>query len=739
MGADQMHRLRAAGKGYLAMGMAALALTLAVIAPGLNSIVVAQAPGPELFAKEPRTPLELWGAIDYLLRTDQARKALPYIDRFLKSKPDDATLIAIRNRYGPGSILRLSDDAATRPFAQPLSEAMVAAARKYATRPERIARFVDELTKTRDEQDYAVRHLREAGPDAIPFLVEALSRPDLPAGDRRLIVYNTGRLDRSVIPPLAAVLDSPGPTLAANAATALGLIGNKAAIPYLTFFASSPEAAPALRLAAQEAITRLTGRPFLAQPRTPAQVLTDAAWRYHRHQEEFLDDPVTVWAWDDTRKVPVARQVPRSEAEAILGLRLAKQALRLGPGNREARVAEISLTLEKAVERVGFTAFPAKDPASLAAAKATGPSILSEVVKTAVADGKTDLAAAAVIALGEVTDPASLAAGGRPSPLVDALYAPGRRVQFAAARALVNLKPSQAFPGSSRIVPVLARFVNNQALSRAVVIDSNPNRGSQLAGFLINLGYDAELEMSGAKGFLAAASSADVELILISFDLFGSGWKLSDTLANLGADSRTRAVPIFLYGPLDVRYKRPNLELDYPGIKFLVQPVDATVLQRQLVGLPAPLTALERANYARESAILLSRIATKGDSPLVADLIAAEPALAVSMGSAETAPDVAAVLGEVPDPDAQRSLFDAVLDPSSSPAIQKLSASLVVRSIGRFGPLITRDQEARLVASLRDEADPDTRANLMRIADALRPAKAATSLRNPVVRPGQPD
>ena len=73
-------------------------------------------PGPELFAKEPRTPLELWDAVDYLLRTNQAKKALPYIDRFIKSKPDNATLIAIRNRYGPGSILRLSDDLTTRSF-----------------------------------------------------------------------------------------------------------------------------------------------------------------------------------------------------------------------------------------------------------------------------------------------------------------------------------------------------------------------------------------------------------------------------------------------------------------------------------------------------------------------------------------------------------------------------------------------------------------------------------------------
>ena len=289
------------------MGLTALTLSFGPDRARPGSMALAQAPGPELFAKEPRTPLELWDAVDYLLRTNQAKKALPYIDRFMKSKPDDTTLIAIRNRYGPGSILRLNDDAATRPFAQPMAEAMVAAAHKYATRPERIAQFVSELTRTPEEQDYAVRHLREAGPDAIPFLVEALARPDLSADDRRLIVRNMGRLDRSVIPALAAVLDSPDPVLAADAATALGMIGDKEAIPFLTFPAASPEAPPAVRAAAQAAIARLTGQPFSAQPRKPAQVLTDAAWRYHRHQVEFADDLVVVWAWDNDRKAPVAR------------------------------------------------------------------------------------------------------------------------------------------------------------------------------------------------------------------------------------------------------------------------------------------------------------------------------------------------------------------------------------------------------------------------------------------------
>ena len=720
MHADRINRFLAPGPAWQAVGLATLTLTLALIAPGFGSTALAQVPGPELFAGEPRTPIELWDAVDYLLRTNQAKKALPYVDRFVKSKPDDATLISIRNRYGPESILRLNDDAATRPFAQPMVDAMVAAARKYATRPERIAQFVSELTKSPEEQDYAVRHLREAGPDAIPFLVEALARPDLSADDRKLIVHNMGRLDRSVIPALATALDSPDPAIVADAATAMGMIGSKEAIPFLTFPAAFPEVSPAVRAAAQAAIARLTGQPFSAQLRKPVQVLTDTAWRYHRHQVELGDELVVIWVWDNDRKAPVAREVPRTEAEGILGLRLARQALRLSPDNRDAQVAQISLALEKAIERVGFSAFPHKDAAAFAAAKASGPSILGDVLKTAVTDGKADLAATTATALGQVINRAALTATGRPHPLVDALYAPHRRVQFAAAKALVTLAPAEPFPGSSRIVPTLARFVMNQALPRAVVIDSNPTRGSQIAGFLISLGYDSELELSGVKGFLAAAESADVELILISFDLFQTGWGLNDTLANLGADSRTAAIPVFVYGPLDVQYKRPNLDHDYPGIKFLVQPVEADMFLPQLKGLPARLSEVERAGYASEAATLLARIATEQrKGPLTADLTAAEPALAVALNEAQTAKAAATALGDVPNPDAQRSLADVVLDPSQALVIRKQSASELVRSIRRFGRLITAGQEARLTTTLREETDPDARASLLTVLRAL--------------------
>src|SRR5690606_8331904 len=107
---------------------------------------------------------------------------------------------------GVGSILRLQDHPATSPFARPIADRLAQATRRTATRPERIERSVAALTKSTDEQDYAVERLREAGSYAVPALVQALRDPGLSADDRATIVRNMGRLDRSAVPALIAAL-----------------------------------------------------------------------------------------------------------------------------------------------------------------------------------------------------------------------------------------------------------------------------------------------------------------------------------------------------------------------------------------------------------------------------------------------------------------------------------------------------------------------------------------------------
>ncbi len=680
----------------------------------------AQAPGPELFAREPRTPAELWEAADYLIRTGQGPKAVPYLDRFLKAEPDDATMIAVRDRFGVGSFLRLDAEPATKPFARPLADRLAAAARRHPSRPGAIDRLIRELLLTPAERGYALRRLWEAGPYAIPPMLSALREPGLSAGDRALIVGAMGRLQSSAVAPLAAALDSPEPAIASAAATALGAIGQRSAVPFLTFFAASPTVDPSVRSSARAAIEAITGAPLDPAPSASVRVLADAAWAYHRAVSEAPDEPVVLWTWDAARKTPTPREVTPADWRTALGLHFADLALRLDSKETLAIAARVSLILDAAVRRVGPEAVATREPAAFTTATAAGRPILTSVVETAIADRRSDLATAALIALAKITDKSALSGTPRHTDaLVTALTKPGRRLQFAAARAIVNLEPDRPFPGAGQVAETLGRFLADGSRPRAVVIDHNASRGAMVASALNGLGYFAQLEGNGRLGFLAAANSADVELVLVAYDLH-QGWLLTDTLANLKADTRTTTLPLYVYGPYDYRYKHPNLAEDFPGLRFLVPSPEPAVMEGQLGGRRAMLTEAERIAYAREAAALLARIAATPRGPLASGLPTIEPALAAALRSPEAAGSAVAVLATIPNPDGIRALADAVLDPSRPADFRAEAARRLADALRHFGPLLTRDQESRLVATIDAEPETSVRKALGEVVLALR-------------------
>lgn len=681
-----------------------------------------QVPGPEIFHKDIKSPMELWDAADYLVRTGQAKHAVPFLNKFLESKPDDETLLTIRDRYGVRSVLRLEDDPATRPLARPIVDMLNAAVRRNATDPERIARFINALSKSHHEQDYAVERLREAGPYAVPALIQALERPGLGVEERSLMVHNMGRLDRSAAPPLIASLDSESSKLIVDVSEVLGQIGDRRALPGLMYLAARNRPETQVGQAVRRAIRRITGESYESQPTSTVRLLTNEARAYQLHGVRFPSDPLLIWEWDRAGNVPAPRAVTQSEAEATLGNRLAREALELDPTYMPAQVVLISLALEKAIEQVGFTAFPAKDPSgAYAAALAAGPIVLGNVLSTAIADRKFDLAAVAASALGQVTDATALPDGRRLNPLIEALSAPSRRVQLAAARALVLLEPHKPFAGSSRVVPILAWFVTNQPAPRAVVIDGNLARGSQLTGHLKALGYDPLLGPTGAEGFRLAAESADVELIIVDHHLIQGAWRLTDTLANLRADARTAGIPIYVVGPLNLNEKLNYLKTSFPGVKLLVQPQTPELLEKQLGGRPAALSAEERAGYAREAAILLARLATAPGSPFEPDLSGAESALTIALSIPGTSLAATAALGEIPGRAAQPGLADVVVDTGKPVQLRINAAAQLAKSLQRFGRLVAADQEIKLLATFDRERDPAVRNAVAAVIGALRP------------------
>ena len=686
----------------------------------------AQAPGVESFARPPQTPAETWERIDYLVRVGQPAQAVPFLKQFAASNPDDTTMVAIRDEYGQASFFRLLDAPETRPYAGPLLARLAEAGRRFATRPERLKAAIAMLSKSREERSYGVERLREAGPYAVPALVQALAQPGLSSDDRTALIGGLGALGGSAVAPLVATLDAPDPAIASAAAQALGTIRDRGAIPPLTAAAAlAPEPA---RNSARRAIAKITGAPFETQPESPAKVLTDAARVAFLAIPKEPEGPATAWVWDDAAKAPAPRPTTRAEAQSAASAKLARWALAVAPADRRAQATLLEVALER-------------DPAGATSeALAAGPVVLAEVVRQAIADGRSVPAAAAVTALGQVTDRNALGDGARPGALVEALDAPDRRVQFAAARALVGLDPGRPFPGSSRVVPTLARFVAAGPAPRAVVIDGNPDRGSLLVGYLKGLGYDAQIASTGEQGFRMAADTVDVELIAIDPNFVQGHWRLVDTLANLRADPQTAGIPTFLYGELAMHDRLAPLLGSFPGVKLLITPTRMDLFQdevgRGLVALRAkPLSSDERAAFAKEAAELLAKVAGRTGEPFESELVLAAPSLMLALNNPAIAPDVVKALGEVPRTEAQRVLVDVVLNPSNAAALRVGAAEALARSLRRFGTLLAPGQDARLAAELDQAEEPTLRTALSAVVGALKPKAASSGRRLQEFRP----
>src|SRR5262249_28285720 len=111
----------------------------------------------------------------------------------------------------------------------------------------------------------------------------------------------------------------------------------------------------------------------------------------------------------------------------------------------------------------------------------------------------------------------------------------------------------------------------------------------------------------------------------------------------------------------------------------------------------------ERSGFAQGAAALLAQVASRPNSPYVADIPAVEPLLAQALVGPVTPQSAAVALGDVPGVEAQRSLAASLLDMSRPPAVRHEAGRSLARSIQRFGRLVTADQEARLATALDNE------------------------------------
>ena len=117
----------------------------------------------------PKTPAEWFSALEFELNTGQYEAALFYLRGFLASNPTDKDLVAIERDRGFAAFLRLRSirwstdpkiDAEGRQLAEQAIERVNAAVRRELGDPQRIARYIRNLSASR--RGTGLRHRRVA-------------------------------------------------------------------------------------------------------------------------------------------------------------------------------------------------------------------------------------------------------------------------------------------------------------------------------------------------------------------------------------------------------------------------------------------------------------------------------------------------------------------------------------------------------------------------------------------------
>jgi hypothetical protein len=317
---------------------------------------------------------------------------------------------------------------------------------------------------------------------------------------------------------------------------------------------------------------------------------------------------------------------------------------------------------------------------------------LNAVLDEALKNKRLLTATAAARLLGDLGEIAGLAPLGRePAPLLRALDAGDTRLQYAAAEAISRLKVGQPFQGSPRVVEILRQTaLAGGGRPYAIVGEVSPDRATDVAGMLRELGFDVLAAPSGREAFRAAATRSDIALAVLHPNIIR--WALSETVANFQADPRTQRIPVVVYGPARLAGKFRNRAEGQPPVAYATYVSNSDDLAKQIPevlaqvrgSVPTPEQGLQMRRTA------LDRLAALAANPSpVYDLGEIEQALAAGLNDPAVSESALQALSRVGTRRAQNVLAEAILNGTDDQLNENLRQALSAH-IREYGLLLRR-------------------------------------------------
>ena len=684
-------------------------------------------PAPPARSEDETTVATLFEDFLHYARLGRFQEARAFATSLLERPDlDPVALVALadRDRKTLDTLVTVVNNSSIGPEAQRVLDVLREGEARQRQNAQRINANIEKLSGPPQTEYNAIQSLIDSGEYAVPWMVRVLMDRNRQALWPR-VIRALPQIGQPAVNPLVVALRVEDRDLRLIIIRVLGELGYPHALPYLQQLLLAPDLTDETRAALTEAqakIERRTGRRATA---AAAEQFVDLGEQYYSETGSLRADPRTptanVWFWRDG--FVEAAVVRRELYGPIMAMRCAEEALRLEPAGtpamalwlaadtrREARLGMDVESGEIPADSADPTR-PADFPRALYFSQAAGTRYALAVLDRALRDQDTPVALGAIASLrGIAGEGALLGSPNESRPLVKALQFPDAVVRIKAALALAAVRPKSQFPGSERVVPVLAEALGQTGTMLYVVLDPDQANLNRMVEALRGSGA----EVIGDTDFFAGLERARRETRALSGIFLSTGMEtpgVRRALSELRREFLFRMTPIVLLrGPADDQTARELVEQDSRITHVEAGADGATLVEamRRAMAqsgrlLPNPEVALR---LALEAADALRGLG--GDGRTVLNVGAAESALRSALTTANSEDlrrKAALALSLLGTPAAQRALADAALDGTQAGPLRQAVLGALAESAKLNGNLLGEAQIGPLVKLSADEPD----------------------------------
>lgn len=654
-----------------------------------------------VLATNPSTPWEWARAAKILADLQHPDLAKGFLNKILNqlgqldAAERRANLLDLEARFGAAMFLEMAGRHDLRPESVQLNQALLSALDEHLRDPKRLAQLIDQL----DDSSALVRRkaleeIRRSRGHAVGPLLAVLADPSRRA-EHPQVRAAVAHLGADAKKPLLAALQAEQPAVVAAAVDGLAQLGDPSVVEDLLAAAFAAEQPEEVRTAARAALVQLAGG--VPSLELAWRLLAQKAEGYYRGTTVVpadVNNQVEMWLWDPQTKQLVQQKLAADDARRLLALRYARQAYQLGASDSRAELLYLATMVEVAAFGHGLDEPLPTGPGSVGEQLLElEPVTLEALVRFGMETDHPVAAAVGAQLLGRRGSAELLFQGPQPSVLAEALRHPDRRLRFAALEAVIQLGPSETFPGCSRVGEALSFFASSVGARRLLVASPSMSYARLVGGYLEAHGYQVDTATTGKEALRLLISSADYEFALLDAALAQP--TIGPLLQQLRHDCRTCEIPIGILAGVGQYDRAKAVAEDNARCAAFHRPVDAQSVQwqvdrlKQLTLLPMVPAAVRR-RQSLQSLGWLARLAQQ--KPPLFDLLQVEPVLCSVVTDAELGPIAAEAIGLLGTPTAQTTLIDLASRATYPLSLRQAAARAFQKSVEQHGILLAGSQ-----------------------------------------------